>query len=117
MSLQIATQKCKSICPVRAMVKYIKVRGFACGPLFTFDESNPISQSYYTSELKNALMYCGLDSKLYKSHSFRIGAASYAFHSKISEEKIRLMGRWNSSAVKRYFRIPVFDTIEVSPQN
>lgn len=84
---------------------------------FTFDESNPISQSYYTSELKNALMYCGLDSKLYKSHSFRIGAASYAFHSKISEEKIRLMGRWNSSAVKRYFRIPVFDTIEVSPQN
>lgn len=116
-SLQIATQKCKSICPVRAMVKYIKVRGFACGPLFTFDESNPISQSYYTSELKNALMYCGLDSKLYKSHSFRIGAASYAFHSKISEEKIRLMGRWNSSAVKRYFRIPVFDTIEVSPQN
>ncbi|XP_062572816.1 integrase/recombinase xerD homolog isoform X2 [Saccostrea cucullata] len=113
--LQIATQKCKSICPVRAMVKYIEARGSAQGPLFTFDNCNPISQAYFTSELKNVVLYTGLDPKLYRSHSFRIGAASYAFHSKVSEEKIRLMGRWNSNAVKRYFRIPVFDTIEVSP--
>lgn len=77
-SLQIDNQNCKSICPVRAMVKYIKAHGFACGPLLTFDGCNPISQTYYTSELKNVLVYCGLDSKLYKSHSFRIGAASYA---------------------------------------
>lgn len=113
--LQIATQKCKSICPVRAMVKYLKARCLGCGPLFTFDECNPISQTYFISELKNAILYIGLDPKLYKSHSFRIGPASYAFHFKISEEKIRLMGRWNSSAVKRYFRIPVFDTIDASP--
>lgn len=86
-SLQLTTQKCKSICPVQAMVKYIKARGFACGPLITFDECNPISQSYYTSELKNALMYCDRDSKLYKSHSLRIGAASYAIIQKSLRKK------------------------------
>ncbi|XP_078322501.1 uncharacterized protein LOC111113080 isoform X1 [Crassostrea virginica] len=113
--LHIALQKCKSICPVRAMIKYIKARGSGSGPLFTFDGYSPITQSYFTSELKNTLCYVGLDPKLYKSHSFRIGAASYAFHSKIPEDKIRLMGRWNSSAVRRYFRIPVFDSIDISP--
>lgn len=77
------------------MVKYLKARGLACGLLFTFDEYNPISQANFISEPKNAILYIGLDPKLYKYHSFRIGVASYAFHSKISEEKIRLMGRWN----------------------
>lgn len=59
-------------------------------------------------------LFIGLNPKQYKSHSFRIGAASHAFQCHIPEEKIRLMGRWNSNAVKRYFRIPVFDSIDVS---
>jgi hypothetical protein len=114
--LQIALQKCASICPVRAMIKYLKSRGSKNGPLFTFDGSTPVSQSFFTSELRNAICYVGLDPKLYKSHSFRIGDASYAFHCKIPEDKIRLMGRWNSSAIRRYFRIPVFDGMEVLTQ-
>lgn len=35
---------------------------------------------------------------------------------KNSENQIRLKGRWNSSAVKRYFRVPVFNAIDVSPE-
>lgn len=50
------------------------------------------------------------------NRSFRKGAASYAFQCKISEDQMRLMGRWNSSAVKRYFRVPVFNAIDVSPE-
>lgn len=112
--LQIAAQKSKSICPVQSMAKYLKVRGTKQGPLFSFDGSAPVTQSFYTSALKNSLAFIGLSSKHYKSHSFRIGAASHAFQCKIPEDKIRLMGRWNSNAVKRYFRIPVFDCIDVS---
>ncbi|XP_062586591.1 uncharacterized protein LOC134248181 isoform X3 [Saccostrea cucullata] len=116
-SLQIAAQTCKSICPVKAMQKYLSVRSKCQGPLFSFDGQKPISQAYFTNELRNAISFVGLDTTKYKSHSFRIGAASYAFNCKIPEDKIRLMGRWNSSAVRRYFRIPVFDTVEISPVN
>ncbi|XP_061178924.1 uncharacterized protein LOC133187541 [Saccostrea echinata] len=116
-SLQIAAQTCKNICPVKAMQKYLSVRSKCQGPLFSFDGQKPINQAYFTNELKNALSFVGLDTTKYKSHSFRIGAASYAFQCKIPEDKIRLMGRWNSSAIRRYFRIPVFDTVEISPLN
>lgn len=114
--LQISPQSSNHKCPVRAMVRYLEVRGNSQGPLFTFDGLSPIHQSFYISQLKNVISFVGLDCKNYKSHSFRIGAASYAFLCKISEDQIRLMGRWNSSAVKRYFRIPVFNAIDVSPE-
>lgn len=86
------------------------------GPLFTFDGLSPIPQSFYTSQLKNVISLVGWDCKNYKSHSFRIGSASYAFQCQISEDQIRLMDRWNSSAVKRYFRTPVFNAIDVLPK-
>jgi hypothetical protein len=57
------------------------------GPLFTFEGSTPVSQAFFTLELRNALCYVGLDPKLYKSHSFRIGAASYAFHLKFPKTR------------------------------
>lgn len=97
-------------------MRYLEVRRNSHGPLFTFDGLSPIPQSFYTSQLKNVISFVGLDCKNYKSHSFRIGAASYAFQCKISEDQIRLMGRWNSSAVKRYFRILVFNAMDVSPE-
>jgi hypothetical protein len=112
--LQISPQNDRSICPVRSMSKYLKIRGNSNGPLFTMGSSLPVTSSFYSSELQNAISFIGLDCRRYKSHSFRIGAASHAFQSKIPEDQIRLMGRWNSSAVKRYFRIPVFNSLDLS---
>ncbi|XP_033760621.1 uncharacterized protein LOC117342549 [Pecten maximus] len=111
--LKIFCQNCKSICPVAAMKSYLKVRGCTQGPLFTLDGFTPITQTYYSSKLRDAVSFIGLDSSMYKPHSFRIGAASTAFQCQIPEENIRLMGRWNSDAVKRYFRIPVFDGMQI----
>ncbi|KAK2160937.1 hypothetical protein NP493_1618g00010 [Ridgeia piscesae] len=48
-----------------------------------------------------------LDPDKYKGHSFRIGAATAAADSGLSETQIQTMGRWKSSAFKRYVRIPV----------
>ncbi|XP_055955152.1 uncharacterized protein LOC126812595 [Patella vulgata] len=49
----------------------------------------------------------GLNTHLYKAHSFRIGAASAACSGGHSMEAIQRMGRWNSDAYKKYIRIPV----------
>ena len=51
--------------------------------------------------------FAGLNVKNYKSHSFRIGAATTAWAKGFSEEQIQQMGRWNSEAFKKYIRIPL----------
>ena len=73
----------------------------------------PLFLNHYTRKLNDALHFIGLSTDHYKPHSFRIGAATTAFQCKIPEENIRLMGRWNSDAIQRYFRIPVFEGVEV----
>ena len=40
------------------------------------------------------------------SHSFRIGAASWAVAHGHSIEQVKQMGRWRSDAVLKYVRIP-----------
>jgi hypothetical protein len=58
--------------------------------------------------LQLSLKFAGLNVKNYKSHSFRIGAATTAWAKGFSEEQIQQMGRWNSEAFKKYIRIPLF---------
>ena len=53
-------------------------RGATPGPLFCFADGSPVKTSQFTQQLQQALNFCGLDSTKYKSHSFRIGAASLA---------------------------------------
>ena len=69
----------------------------------------PVSRSYFVQQLNLSLQWSGCDTKLYKTHSFLIGKATMAAVQGMSEEVISRMGRWNSSAVKNYIRIPVFD--------
>ena len=45
----------------------------------------------------------------YKSHSFKIGAASDSFNMGISELEIKRKGRWNSEVYKRYIRNWIFN--------
>ena len=63
-------------------------------------DGTPISRKYFTQQLNISLIGCGLDTKLYKGHSFRIGAATTAALEGVSEEKIKVMGRWSSNALK-----------------
>jgi hypothetical protein len=60
--LQISPQDDRVICPVRAMSRYLKVRGDTSGPLFTIGGSLPVTQSFYSSELRNAIYWPGLQS-------------------------------------------------------
>jgi hypothetical protein len=56
------------------------------------------------SVLIKALKVLGIDASGYKSHSFRIGAASLAAAQHISNEEIMKLGRWKSNAFKSYIR-------------
>ena len=51
-----------------------------------------------------------LDPSLYKSHSFRIGAASWAAAKGFSNSKIRQLGRWISNAFLNYIQTPSLAT-------
>ena len=58
----------------------------------------------FNPELSRCLTFCGLDTKKYKGHSFRIGAASHAADKGFSDAQVRTLGRWKSGAFKSYIR-------------
>ena len=65
---------------------------------------SPISRSFFVTALKENLQFCDLDILLYKTHSFRIGAASWAAAKGIPDTQIRDSGRWKSNIFLRYIR-------------
>ena len=93
-----------SICPVTCLLNYLKMRGSKPGPLFCYPNLKPVSREFFTTVLKNNLNYCGLSTEIYKSHSYRIGGASYYASLGLSDEQIRILGRWKCDAFKLYIR-------------
>lgn len=94
----------KIICPVNALYSYLRLRGSKPGPLFCFPDLTSISREFYSAQLRYNLTFCGLDPNFYQSHSFRIGGSSYLALLGLSDEQIRIIGRWNSNAFRRYIR-------------
>ena len=94
------------LCPVTALASFLSIRGNMPGPLFCYPPDKAVSRSCFCTVLKRAVEFSGYDSKLYKSHSFRVGAATTASGLGYSELEIQHMGRWGSnSAYKNYIRI------------
>ena len=102
--LKIFRQDDQSICPVFAMLNYMNVRPNVDGPLFCFPDGKAITRNFFTKNLKSCLTCCGMDTKQYSSHSFRIGGASYLASLGLSDTQIKTMGRWDSYAFLRYIR-------------
>lgn len=92
------------VCPVATLLTFIQLRGSAPGPLFCWPDNSPVSRSFFVTCLNQALDFCGLDKSKYKSHSFRIGAASWAAAKGLSDNQIRRFGRWKSNAFLKYIR-------------
>ena len=91
-------------CPYVLLVNYLNLRGDGPGPLFCFSNYHHVSRCFFTTKLKACLSFCGLDTKLYLSHSFRIGGSSYLASMGMSDLQIKLMGRWSSDSFIRYIR-------------
>ena len=97
-------------CPVQLILDYLVLRGTQPGAIFVSHLATPVSRDEFATPLKRAFRHCGLDTSKYKSHSFRIGAASHAAENGYSDAQIRALGRWKSNALLKYLRISTIST-------
>ena len=97
-------------CPVRLLAQYLHMRKYNEGPLFLMKDRTPVNRKLFNNKLADVLNICGYNQKNLhiRSHSFRIGAATYAIAKGFTYEQVQVMGRWNSQAFKRYIRINSF---------
>ena len=96
------------VCPVQAVKAYLQLRPNFLWSFFRHLSGSPLTRYQFVAVLKSVLQAVGVDSTLYSSHSFRIGAATSASLAGISDEKIAQLGRWKSDSFKTYIRIPKF---------
>ena len=102
------------LCPVAALLSYIEVRGFQPGPLFVFQNGNPLTRQALVNRIREALASVGMDPTRYSGHSFRIGAATTAAAAGVEDATIKILGRWASSAYATYVRLPRSDLTAVA---
>ena len=69
---------------------------------FQYVTGHAVLRNDFNKELRQALQCCDLDPITFKSHSFRIGAATTAAQLGIADSQIRTLGRWKSDAFKQY---------------
>ena len=91
-------------CPVKIISDYVTLRGSQPGPFFCFANLQNVTRNFFSSRLSKCLLFCGFNPKLYQSHSFRIGGASYLASLGYTDLQIKLIGRWNSDVFIRYIR-------------
>jgi hypothetical protein len=110
-------------CPVKAFVAYLNKRkqmNFNCSherAIFINDKGLPIKPDHINLGLKHLVKLIGLNPDNYSSHSLRSGAATEAFRANISYERIKLLGRWKSSAVDVYIKTNTNDLLAASREH
>lgn len=97
------------LCPVSAYARMLQlIPAPSCSPLFvipghTSNIYTPLTSSRFVSEFRQCLKTAGIAQHDYFSgHSFRRGAASWAFNNGVPGEIIQLYGDWTSDAYKAY---------------
>ena len=94
------------LCPVAAMLSFLASRGSQPGFLFKFQDGHLLTKASFIDQVRKAMAAAGVDYKNYSGHSFRIGAATTAHARGISDATIQMLGRWESSAYRRYVKTP-----------
>lgn len=97
------------LCAVTALDRLLAVSPSRKGHLFCFENRTPLTQHHLNTLIRELAGRTGVNSQLYSSHSFRIGAASAAAAAGIPDWKIQAIGRWSSDCYQRYIRLPDTD--------
>ncbi len=94
------------VCPVLALQEYLNVRKSDSQQLFVHFGGQPVTDSNFRGVLQKCLQFLRVPSFNVKSHSFRIGGATYLHMLGYSDEVVRSAGRWgkNSTCYKKYIR-------------
>ena len=93
--------------PYEYLDRYMTKRGgyrSVSEPLFIFADGRAVKPSHFRQVLREILAIMNLDSKLYDTHSFRIGRAMDLMKKGKSIKEIKHLGRWKSNAVYRYLK-------------
>ena len=109
-TLNISQSDNPKYCPVRVLLAYLANLRTKSGPLFQFLDGAGVSRHYFCNKLDMCLTALGLKGNNYKSHSFRIGAATTAALKGVSDPEIQKMGCWFSDTFWRYIQIPQLNT-------
>ena len=95
-------------CPHLAMQRYLgQVTRSAKKPLFLFESGTALTSRALRLGLHHLIGRCGYSTKLYHTHSLRIGAATAVSRSGLPPATIKNLGRWRSEAYKVYTRHPL----------
>lgn len=85
------------LCPVKALLAYIEIRGNNQGALFLFSNKQLLTRAQFVKHLswpfpkQESVQTCA-------SHSFRIGAAMVAHIKGIEDSIIMTLGRWKNNS-------------------
>ena len=92
-TLIITQGKNVKYCPTHAIMEYIEeLKVNSTGPLFQFLDGTAISRQHFCGQLQLCLQAIGKDTKYFKSHSFRIGAATTAAMNGVGERRAKAAG-------------------------
>lgn len=103
------------LCPVRALIQYLHLRGSTPGPLFLLADGTPLNRQWLSSTIQSILSSAGVPG-CFTGHSFRIGAATSAASRGLPDHLIKTLGRWSSDAYQLYIRTPISTFIGVASQ-
>lgn len=92
----------KHLCSVLALRTFFRLRPKVLGSLFCHVNGPPVTRYQTGSVFNHSLVRLGLDTQIYKLHSFCIGAATHAWSSGKGKEQIAQNGRWTSNCLFRY---------------
>ena len=85
-------------------------------PLFTFSKNNFHSKFSLTRLLDTCVYKAGLSLGDYTWHSFRRGAAVFAFELGLTDSAVQLLGDWSSDAFKRYLEFAFDRKVSVADE-
>ena len=88
-----------NICPVKAILPYLALRGNVPGPLFILKNGRRLTRQIFSVTLDGLLEELHFKKEHLNTHSFHIGAAT-------SAKAIQMLGRWKSNAYKLYIQTP-----------
>ena len=94
-------------CPVKAVLRYLKMRPGSGEAFFCSYGSLPLTRHEFSAMIKRCMSHGDMLAAKFSSHSLRIGAATTAPMAGCSDAQIQHMGRWASSAHRRYIDMVV----------
>ena len=90
------------------------VKALDSAPLFTFGENKFHTRYSLITLLNMCVSEAGLSTADYSWHSFRRGAAVFAFELGLADSAVQLLGDWSSSAFKSYLEFSFLRKVSVA---